>query len=55
MIGMSLADIHEELADIKRELDRLETRGAPKKEINPLRERIANIEKHLGINKKIAA
>ena len=52
---MSLAEIQEELVDIKRELDRLERRGAPKKEIAPLRNRIAAIEKHLGLDKKIAA
>ena len=52
---MSFARIQEELVDIKRELDRLETRGAPKKEIAPLRDRIAAIEKHLGIEKKITA
>jgi hypothetical protein len=55
MIAMTFPDIHEELTDIKRELDRLETLGAPKKEISPLRERIAAIEKHLGLRKKIAA
>jgi hypothetical protein len=52
---MNPAEIEEELADIKRELDRRETRGAPTQENNALRERIATIEKHLGINKKIAA
>jgi hypothetical protein len=52
---MTLAHIQDELLDIKRELDRLEKRGAPKKEIEPLRERIANIETHLGLDRKIAA
>ena len=52
---MTLAEIQEELLDIKRELDRLEKRGAPQKEIAPLRDRIAAIETHLGIEKKIAA
>ena len=52
---MTLAKRQEELHDIKRELDRLEKRGAPKAEITPLRVRIATIEKHLGIDKKIAA
>ena len=55
MISTTLARIQEELVDIKRELDRLEKRGAPKKEIAPRRNRIAAIEKHLGINEKIAA
>jgi hypothetical protein len=48
---MILAEVQEELLDIKRELDRLEKRGAPKKEVAPLRDRIAAIEKHLGLNK----
>jgi len=52
---MILTEIQEELLDIKRELDRLEKGGAPKEEIIPLRDRIAAIEAHLGLNKKIAA
>lgn len=52
---MTLVQIQEELLDIKRELDRLEKRGAPKNEVAPLRERIGAIEKHLGIETKIAA
>jgi hypothetical protein len=46
---MNPADIEEELIDIKRELDRLEKRSAPSKDIAPLRDRITAIEKHLGI------
>ncbi len=52
---MTLAHIQDELLDIKRELDRLEKHGAPTKEIEPLRKRITAIEKHLGMNKKIAS
>ena len=52
---MTIAQIQEELLDIKCELDRRESRGAPKTEIAPLRVRIAAIEKHLGIDKKIVA
>jgi hypothetical protein len=48
------AHIQDELLDIKRELDRLENRGAPQKNIAPLRERIAKIEEHLSIDKTIA-
>jgi hypothetical protein len=48
---MDLAEIQEELFDIKRELDRRETSGAPTDENNALRDRIAAIEKHLGIQK----
>ena len=55
VIRMTLTKIQEELHDIKRGLDRLETSGAPKAEIAPLRVRIAAIEKHLGIDKQIAA
>jgi hypothetical protein len=46
---MNLAELQEELLDIKRELDRREKSGAPTKENNALRERIAAIEKHLGM------
>jgi hypothetical protein len=53
MTRMNPAEIEEELADIKRELDRRETHGAPTKENNALRERIAAIKKHLGLNKTI--
>ena len=52
---MTLPEIQDELLDIKREIDRLEKSGTPKKEIKPLRDRIAAIEKHLGINKNISA
>jgi hypothetical protein len=52
---MSSEAIQDELLDIKRELDRLENRGAPKKELNPIRERIAAIERHLVLHKNIAA
>jgi hypothetical protein len=45
---MKPGEIEEELIDIKRELDRRETSGAPTKENNALRERIAAIKKHLG-------
>ena len=48
---MNPTETLEELVDIKRELDRRETSGAPTKENNALRERIAAIEKHLGIHK----
>jgi hypothetical protein len=37
---MNPAEIEEELADIKRELDRRETSGAPTKENTALRDRI---------------
>jgi hypothetical protein len=46
------AEIEEELIDIKRELDRREMRGAPTRENNALRERVAAIEKHLSIQKQ---
>jgi hypothetical protein len=46
---MDINDIQEELLDIKRELDRREKNGMPHKETARLRERIAAIEKHLGI------
>jgi hypothetical protein len=55
MSGMSPDAIREELFDIKHELDRLETLGAPKHELDPIRERIAAIEKHLLIHTNIAA
>jgi hypothetical protein len=52
---MSFAEIQEELVDIKRELDRLEKGGARKNEVGPLRNRIAAIEPHPGLDKKTAA
>ena len=52
---MNLAEIQEELLDIKRELDQRKLRGDPTKQLAPLRERLAAIEKHLGISKIIAA
>jgi hypothetical protein len=51
---MDIAAIREELADIKRELDRRERRGAPHKDTVRLRERIAAIEKQLDIEDKKA-
>ena len=52
-------DIHAELTSIRRDLEALTSKvdniiGLPK-EIDHALERIAAIEKHLGINKKIAA
>lgn len=48
-----------EIAVIHRRLDRLEEQGASNagfaKEIDHLLERVAEIEKHLGLNKKAAA
>jgi len=55
MTGMGPEAIQDELLDIRRELDRLENRGAPKKELNPIRERIAAIERHLVLHNNIAA
>jgi uncharacterized coiled-coil DUF342 family protein len=52
-------EIHAELADIRRELDDLRSRVANitgyGKEIDHALERVAAIEKHLGIEKRIAA
>ena len=52
-------EIHAELADIRRDLDDLRSRVANitgyAKEIDHALERIAAIEKHLGIEKKVAA
>ena len=54
-----LASIESELRDIKRRLAVLETSVADMKgfakEIDALNERVRAIEKHLGLNKKIAA
>jgi chromosome segregation ATPase len=54
-----LRDISSELAAIHRRIERLEEPGASNagfaKEIDHALKRIAAIEKHLGINKKIAA
>jgi hypothetical protein len=52
-------DIHAEVSSIRRDVERLGAKvdnitGLPK-EIDHALERIAAIEKHLGINKKIAA
>jgi uncharacterized coiled-coil DUF342 family protein len=52
-------EIHAELADIRRDLEEMKSRVANitgyGKEIDHALERIAAIEKHLGIEKKIAA
>jgi uncharacterized coiled-coil DUF342 family protein len=54
-----LRGISSELAAIQRRLERLEEQGASTagfaREIDHALERIAAIEKHLGLNKKIAA
>jgi chromosome segregation ATPase len=54
-----LRDISAEIAVIHRRIERLEEQGASHagfaKEIDHALERIAAIEKHLGIDKKIAA
>jgi chromosome segregation ATPase len=54
-----LREISSELAAIHRRLERLEEQGASTagfaREIDHALERIAAIEKHLGLNKKIAA
>jgi len=51
--------VHAELADIRRDLEEMKSRVANitgyGKEIDHALERIAAIEKHLGIEKKIAA
>jgi predicted nucleic acid-binding Zn-ribbon protein len=58
-LGEQLTSIESELKSINRRLDLLEEEvGGLKgfaKEIDELRARIAHIEKHLGIDKKIAA
>jgi predicted nucleotidyltransferase len=52
-------EIHAELADIRRDVEGLKSRAdnsaGYSKEIDHALERIAAIEKHLGIEKKIAA
>jgi hypothetical protein len=54
-----LRDISAEIAVIHRRVERLEEQGASNagfaKEIDHLLARVAEIEKHLGIDKKIAA
>ncbi len=54
-----LRDISSELAAIHRRIERLEEQGASNagfaKEIDHLLARVAEIEKHLGLDKKIAA
>jgi len=51
--------LHGELADINRRLDLLDRQFANlkgvTKEIDEVRDRVRDIEKHLGLNKKIAA
>ena len=58
-VDSSFAHLHAELASIVRQLDVLEDAvGSLKgfaKEIDDIRDRVRDIEKHLGINKKIAA
>jgi hypothetical protein len=53
MIGWSL---QAELADIHREIDKLQRRGSKPEpqEVEALRTRLREIEAHLGINKTIA-
>ena len=59
MIDKALKPIHAELREIRREIDELreqfENVTGFRKEIDHALERIGAIEKHLGINKKIAA
>ena len=54
-----MRDIASEVAVIHRRIERLEEQGASNagfaREIDHALERIAAIEKHLGLNKKIAA
>lgn len=58
-IEARLSSIESELRDIRRELDELQEKienlSGFRKEIDHALERIAAIEKHLGIDKKIAA
>jgi chromosome segregation ATPase len=58
-LGEQLTSIEGELRDIKRRLAHLEESVAAvqgfAKEIDALSERVRAIEKHLGLNKKIAA
>jgi len=53
--AMTLTHIERELGDIKRTLNELAQRRIAAKEIRKLRQRIAAIEEHLGINRQIAA
>jgi len=58
-VGDKLAHIEGELAHVNRRLDALEEHYANlsgvTKEIDDVRDRVRAIEKHLGLNKKIAA
>lgn len=58
-VAEALQPIHATLADITRRLDTLEEHYANlkgiTKEIDDIRARVKDIERHLGINKKIAA
>jgi polyhydroxyalkanoate synthesis regulator phasin len=59
MIREELRPIHHELKEINRRLDALDEQyknlKGVTKEIDELREQVRAIEKHLGLNKKIAA
>jgi hypothetical protein len=59
IVAEELAPIHAELKSIRRDLDdlreKVENVVGFRKEIDHALDRIAAIEKHLGINKKIAA
>lgn len=59
IVGDALLAVHAELLEIQRELDdlreRFENVAGFGKEIDHALERIAAIEKHLGLNNKIAA
>ena len=59
MIDAALKPIHHELREINRRLDALDEQyknlKGVTKEIDDLRAEVRAIEKHLGINKKIAA
>jgi len=52
---MTLSHIERELGEIKRALDELAQRRIAAKEVRKLRQRIAAIEEHLGIDKQIVA
>ncbi len=58
-VNERLRDIGSEIAVIHRRIERLEEQGASNagfaKEIDHLLSRVAEIEKHLGLDKKIAA
>ena len=59
MIREELKPIHHELREINRRLDTLDEQyknlKGVTKEIDELRDQVRAIEKHLGLNKKIAA